>query len=186
MKNALLLEQNALDHVCYKLESGVRVTATHRKISLSGELNVSRVQVKSLNTKKISTFSNLIYRAYFIYYFDFPSFIQLDFCDWGLPKNGLCWVWASQDSRRSNPFGEWRAPTKNEWVERPSWSDLVDHCHAEDFNGGQCNIAHAKKHGGIGFCRSTDDCDGPSESDLMFVKPQSKQMLFISSTYQTL
>ena len=79
MKNALLLEQNALDHVCYKLESGVRVTATHRKISLSGELNVSRVQVKSLNTKKISTFSNLIYRAYFIYYFDFPSFIQLDF-----------------------------------------------------------------------------------------------------------
>ena len=62
----------------------------------------------------------------------------------------------------------------------------MDHCHAEDFNGGQCNIAHAKKHGGIGFCRSTDDCDGPSESDLMFVKPQSKQMLFISSTYQTI
>ena len=109
-----------------------------------------------------------MYFSYFLY------FINLDFCDWRLPKNGLCWVWASQDSRNSNPFGEWRAPTKDEWIERPSWSDLVDHCHAEDFNGGVCDVAHAQKHG-ISFCRANDDCDGPTESDLMFVKPHSKE-----------
>ena len=85
-------------------------------------------------------------------------------------------MWASQDSRRSNPFGEWRAPTKDEWIERPSWSDLVNHCHAQDFDGGRCDIAHAKKHG-IGFCRAKDDCKGPPESDLMFLKPQSKKIL---------
>ena len=51
--------------------------------------------------------------------FHIVIFAKLEFCDWGYPKNGLCWVWASQDSRKGNPFGEWRAPTEEEWKNRP-------------------------------------------------------------------
>ena len=53
-------------------------------------------------------------------------------------------------------------------------SDLVDHCHAEDFNGGICDIAHAQKHG-MCFCREQTDANCKSvDCDIMFVKPQSK------------
>ena len=109
---------------------------------------------------------------------------MIEFCDWGHPKNGLCWIWASQGTNAlQNLFGEWRTPTKEEWDERPTWGDLLDHCHAEAFNGGICYISHIEKNKlhaklvgeGMKVCRdpNEDDTCG-SDWDLMFVKPQSK------------
>ena len=112
-----------------------------------------------------------------------PKFLHqnhfnIEFCEWEHSRSGLCWVWASHDSRQSNPFGEWRAPTEDEWIDRPDWSDLVNHCHAEDFNGGICDIAHAQEHG-MCFCREETDANCKSvDCDIMFVKPQSKREHF--------
>ena len=106
-----------------------------------------------------------------------------EICDWGHPKNGLCWVWASQGiNALQNLFGEWRTPTKEEWDERPTWGDLVDHCHAEAFNGGNCYIAHIENNGlhaklvgeGMTACRDPNEEACASDYDLIFVKPQSK------------
>ena len=93
-------------------------------------------------------------------------------CDWGFLKKGICWVWASGDSNRGSPFGKWRAPTEIEWVDKPSWEELENHCHSKDFGGHQCDIAHAKKTGSLCFCRAKGACGSlRPECDLMYVQP---------------
>ena len=92
-------------------------------------------------------------------------------CDLGFHKNGLCWVWASGDSYRASPFGKWRAPTEKEWVDKPTWKELENHCHSKDFGGRQCDIAHAKKTGSVSFCRAKGPACGSMFDDLMYVQP---------------
>ena len=92
-------------------------------------------------------------------------------CDLGFLKKGLCWVWASGDSYRASPFGKWRAPTEKEWVDKPTWKELENHCHSKDFGGHQCDIAHAKKAGSVCFCRAKGACGSlPPQCDLMYVQ----------------
>ena len=92
-------------------------------------------------------------------------------CYWGLHKKGLCWVWASGSTLNGTAFGEWRPPTEDEWAERPSWIELVDHCHAKIFDGAECDIKHANKHGDVCFCRAkgSQPC-GSQNCDIMYVK----------------
>ena len=86
-------------------------------------------------------------------------------------KNGLCWVWASGSTLNGSTFGEWRSPTENEWAERPSWIELVDHCHAKTFDGAECDIKYAKQHEKVCFCRAkgSQPC-GSQHCDIMYVK----------------
>eukprot|EP00747_Dinoflagellata_sp_TGD_P147955 gnl/TRDRNA2_/TRDRNA2_176864_c4_seq16.p1 gnl/TRDRNA2_/TRDRNA2_176864_c4~~gnl/TRDRNA2_/TRDRNA2_176864_c4_seq16.p1 ORF type:complete len:362 (-),score=53.13 gnl/TRDRNA2_/TRDRNA2_176864_c4_seq16:160-1245(-) len=92
-------------------------------------------------------------------------------CTKGFFKAGVCWVWAASDSFSSKPTNRFRAPTEKEWKERPAWRQVADHCHTQEFGGGRCDIAHAKKHGDICFCRAKGDCDGQSKyCDLMYVR----------------
>ena len=119
---------------------------------------------------------------YFYSYFQKLIIIQLLYlealaleespCYWGLYKNGLCWIWASGDNKNAkDPFGEWRSPTEDEWLERPSWQELADHCHSDTFGGGPCDIEYAKTKGNVGFCRAKGSSDCGSEwADLMYVK----------------
>ena len=97
--------------------------------------------------------------------------VEFTLCYWGLHKNGLCWVWASGSTLSGTTFGEWRSPTEDEWAERPSWIDLVDHCHAKTFDGAECDINYAIKHGDVCFCRAkgSQPC-GSQNCDVMFVK----------------
>ena len=98
--------------------------------------------------------------------------MSLASCDVGFPKSGLCWVWASGNSYQSNPFGKWRAPTEAEWVEKPTWRELENHCHPDRFGGTKCDIAFAKKTGKICFCRAKGQCNGQNRHcDLMYVAP---------------
>ena len=102
----------------------------------------------------------------------FLKSMSLASCDLGFPKNGLCWVWASGNSYQSNPFGRWRAPTESEWVEKPTWRELENHCHPDRFGGTKCDIAFAKKTGKICFCRAKGQCNGQNRHcDLMYVAP---------------
>ena len=100
----------------------------------------------------------------------FGRFLDSVPCYWGLHKNGLCWVWASESTLKGAPFGTWRSPNKEEWVERPSWRELADHCHTETFGGGRCDIKTAEEKGNICFCRNKKDWCGSQHCDIMYVK----------------
>lgn len=69
-----------------------------------------------------------------------------------------------------SPFGEWRAPTEDEWLERPFVTELVDHCHSKDFSGADCDIKRAKEGGNVCFCRTGRQPCGSQFCDLMYVK----------------
>ena len=90
-------------------------------------------------------------------------------CYWGFHKNGLCWVWASGDTLTGSPFGEWRPPTEEEWSDRPSWTELADHCLYKTFDGSECSIKSAQEKGDVCFCRAKG-CIGSQFCDLMYVK----------------
>ena len=100
-------------------------------------------------------------------------------CYWGLHKRGLCWVWASEGTLIGAPFGMWRSPTEEEWIDRPSWRELADHCHTETFGGGKCDFAFAEKHGDICFCRTKTSSCGSQACDLMYVKSSDMKKLLI-------
>ena len=124
-------------------------------------------------SKKIS--SNNLFLTVCLSYLETVALEEIN-CHWGLYKNGLCWIWASGDIKNAkDPFGEWRSPTEDEWLERPSWRELADHCHSDTFGGGPCDIKYAEEKGNIGFCRAKGATPCGSEwADLMYVKPSGR------------